>query len=72
MARTQTRGPITDYFGEGTEVQGEVPDGAGGFKPGTYRLALCKCVHGKEWPEGGEGCQECIVASMAAFHASLA
>lgn len=84
--RTQQRGPVTDYFGCGPRVH-VLPVGDGwtarvdadmaGAQPA--RLALCRCVHGKEWPEGdnyeshgGKACAECSAASMAAFEAQHA
>lgn len=56
-------GLIVDYWGCGPfvrERQGEEP------LIGDRRLALVRCVHGKEWPEsdcfeghGGSACAEC-------------
>lgn len=64
--RTQQRGPITDYFGRGPLPEGYRVAGRG-------RLALCVCVHGKEWPEGdrfeengGKACRECVEAAADA------
>lgn len=59
--RVQQRGPITDYFGCGPLPPGDRVSGRG-------RLALCRCVHGREWPEGdwseekgGKACRECVI-----------
>ena len=71
--RVQTMGPITDYFGCGprvVDVYGQDPD-----TDPEARLALCRCKHGKEWPEGGGGpdvCGECSRESMRVFEAGLA
>jgi hypothetical protein len=64
--RTQQRGPITDYFGEGPKVRVWTEDGHR-----HERQARCKCVHGKEWPEGdafegngGKACRECVLEAF--------
>lgn len=66
--RVQVRGPITDYFGCGPRMAERFP---GSWGTGSGRLALCRCVHGKEWPEGdyleghgGGACKECVRESV--------
>jgi hypothetical protein len=59
--RVQQCGPITDYFGCGPLL----PERYRFDAEPTRRLALCRCVHGREWVEGGmcgtEGdiCKKC-------------
>jgi hypothetical protein len=60
--RVQQCGPITDYFWCGPRTWAWTDSGRR-----SGRLALCRCIHGKEWPEGGSGeavCQECVREAM--------
>lgn len=69
MIRTQQRGPITDYLGEG-------PFARATPLIGDVRLARCVCVHGKEWTEGdvfepnGRACRECVQQAVAELEAA--
>lgn len=65
--RVQQRpgGLVTDYFGCGPTVlerYGEIDLGPN--MRGGSRLALVRCVHGNEWPEGGTAadgtCSRCL------------
>lgn len=65
--RVQVRpgGLVTDYLGCGPTVRERYGDvDLGPDVQGSARLALVRCVHGNEWPEGGaadEGtCSRCL------------